>query len=132
MTPTARPARLRHDQSIYQRNPAVLLLLIARNGNRDGALLRETCSSALLRRASVDAELERAVSALPRDPWRVSREAGRSTTKIDSARNLEALSRQTEVNMRTELATAAALAGLVAMTAPAAAQNWGYGGWSEP
>jgi hypothetical protein len=34
--------------------------------------------------------------------------------------------------MRTELATAAALAGLVAMTAPAAAQGWGYGGWSEP
>jgi hypothetical protein len=37
-----------------------------------------------------------------------------------------------EANMRRPLATAAALAGLVAMTAPAAAQGWGYGGWSEP
>lgn len=34
--------------------------------------------------------------------------------------------------MRRPLATAAALAGLVAMTAPAAAQGRGYGGWSEP
>lgn len=64
---------------------------------------------------------------LARDPG-----GGQINNQIDSARSLEALSRQTEVNMRTELATAAALAGLVAMTAPAAAQGWGYGGWSEP